>query len=230
MHFARNAILLALAALPLVSHAEIVTYDFSAHVSYMFTAQSTPDGNVYNDVSTTNVPGVTMSMGDRVTGRISYDTATPAFPGMPPSTGSQGYPGLVKTLTFQFQPSGLQYSGVGMYSNLFVMINPNGYQFGSLNFSSEDAALHNQGGLTFIDPSSAAPHNLDIPAHIHLSDFPIAQVNYFWQSQTGGPDLYVNADINSLTEVSAVPEPSQWMLLAAGALLLAGAARRQRRI
>lgn len=230
MNFARSLALCALAALPLASQAAIVTYDFSANVSSMFTFQSTANGDVYDhNFSSTDVPGVTISMGDRVTGRISYDTSAAPAPWVQPGSGGMGYPELINTLTFQFQPSGLQYSGASQYSNLFVSINPSGYRFGALNFSTEDAALHNQGGLNFIDPSSAAPRSLDIPSHINLSDYPIAQVSYYWQSQTGGPDLYVDANISSLTEVSAVPEPSQWLMLAAGALLLAGASRRARR-
>jgi len=230
MKFAHNIALLALAALPLVSHAEIVTYNFSADVAGIYMAQSTPTGYVYNYVASSDFAGASVSMGDHVTGHITYDTSIPALPFIPASSGSQMYSGAVQQFEFKFQQSGLSYKfdSTG-YSDIMTSINPTPYTFGSVGFStlSNTPQSSTFSMLNFIDPSSKAPASLDIPSQLALSDFPLAQLTYTYQ--VGDTSVNVSAGLNSLTKVSAVPEPNQWMMLAAGALLLVGVSRRAQR-
>jgi hypothetical protein len=226
MRLLRNAALFALTAFPLVSQAEIVTYEFSANVWNMFTSQSSPSGYINTTVTNSSLAGGSISMGDQVTGRISFDTSIPAS-----WTSNEGdskmYMSSVQQLQFQFVPSGIQFSNDGSFSYTLVKIPSTTYSFSYVAFAAPSGG--NWGNLDFDDWSGKTPGNLDMPSHLNLGDYSSTNLSYYWHSQEGGPDLYVDARLDSLKEVSAVPEPSQWMMLAAGALLLIGASRRARR-
>ena len=226
MRASRLAIVLAIAAAPLISHAEIVSYTFSANVSTMFTA----DDSGIIDVNTSSLAGSPISMGDRLTGQITYDTSL--APGYTSEDGASVlYFGAIQSLSFKFDTTGLQYQSAGSFDITAVSVHPSGYGFSAVGFSTSNyaAPARTSGWLDFDDFSGKALNNLAIPSGLSLQAFPYSAATYIWEAPDHSVRLFATADLDTLTKVSAVPEPSSWSLFAIGAAVLAGLTRRQRR-
>lgn len=87
-------------------------------------------------------------------------------------------------------------------------------------FSSYDQTLVSS--FILINEIGGIFHSFDIPEQLNLADFDYKRFNTSWKKD--GLDLDVIGVISALERVrnaSAVPEPSSWLLLAAGMLALA---------
>lgn len=114
MTFSQFAATLVLASLSFASHAELVSFDFTANIS---TISISHGGGTSEMVGSSGLPGALLIGGDRVTGHITYDTAAPQRddPGQ--------YDQVVKSFSYTFVRSGLQYVALGPINNGVVRDN-----------------------------------------------------------------------------------------------------------
>lgn len=221
----RLAIALALGTVSFSSYAEIVTYAFSAHVSGMFVSDSAG----LTSLNTSSLAGSPISMGDLLSGQVSYDTSISPISVAADGTGKT-YNRAIKSMSLQSGTTGLQYQSTGVLDLTMVRIHSGGTNFGAVIMHTSDSSARTAVELDFTDFYGTALNSLAIPSDLSLAVFPYSLASYTWTSPDNSTRLDVTARLDTLTRVSAILEPSSWALFAAGAAVLAGVARRQRRV
>lgn len=221
MRFPRSAAMLALAALPLASYADVVTYDFSANVSMM----QVYDGHDIYEVGSSSLPGALIVKGAHLSGRITYSTSGPVS-----YVSSDGYTkiydNVIQSYSFTMAKSGFTYTGGDVYNGAVVSADPK-YNLIAFATNSITPQISQYSSFNLGDTTATALSGPDIPSEISLAVFGLSEVSYTWQDNATGLTLYLHAPTESLTRVSAVPEPGQWAMFALGAAMLAGLARRK---
>jgi hypothetical protein len=206
----------ALAALTTASaHAEIVTFEFTAVVSKIFQLDPTlpfmTDSVVIKDS--------TVRTSDIVHGTFSYDTSAPVW--LTPRPDTAVYKDLA-SLTFAFQ-GGLKFEPATTPGSSQVSVQNNRNYAGDTRFLDSigiaTGVLENESASFFlVDDQGIAFNSTSLPSRLTLSQFSQRTLTY-----DIGPDdtrVSVEAEITSLNAVTAVPEPSSYVLLLSGLALL----------
>lgn len=226
-----RSILLALAAAccTLPARAEIVVYEYTAYINRLVINDYWSDAY---DVSSISVLPQPLTLGDKVTGRISFDT-TPreilyfndidlAYYGSSPSP-------VASSVTFNDSWGWTGPKQTGMYE----VANARNYRTSDQFIFG--VSLWNNGPslqLNLTDPTATAFAHRGPPANLDLADFADAYVYIhegFWPYVDDDiRDVGVYARLTGLTRVAAVPEPETYAMLLAGMAVVAGARWRRR--
>lgn len=221
MRFPRYVAMLILATLPFASHADVLTYDFSANISWM----GIYDGHDNNDVDSSSLPGVLVAKGDHLKGRITYATSGPVS-----YVSADGlvkiYDNVIQSYSFTVASSGFSYTSAYPYNGVVVSADPKNKVLAfTTSALTPEVSLYS--ALSLASPTGSALSTPDIPSELSLAAFGQSEVSYAWVDNASGLTLYFHATTESLTRISAVPEPGQWSMFGLGAAMLAGLARRK---
>lgn len=227
----KRFLLAALSCMTLAApvHATTHTYEFTATVTEMYLADVVADVFLQPDTMSGIAAGSAISVGDKVVGHFSYDTSATLYYNAwfypdgwdvtkPGSFMYVAGPTAPMSLDFTIVPSGQKFSA----HPDFLYVGYNDKADGSFSFYTNDGIKHGNLGVAQALTSGA------LPEHLSLMDGAFNRVNEGWTLDNG--NMYgVSATINTMTEVSAVPEPESYAMLLAGLALLgmtAGVARR----
>ncbi|MQA38540.1 PEP-CTERM sorting domain-containing protein [Rugamonas aquatica] len=214
------------------AEAKVVTYDFTITVQHI-TEMDHGANPVYVQSSTR--PGALVSVGEQVHGTFSFNTETPLSVVYQPPVQANGtwllYSDSVNyknPIDAVFQNSGLHTTlpaGVKVNSTVQVADNAttfhNGDVFSLINSASYKGEIftHN---IELGDSTGAVFNSAAIPQALNFSQFNYGSYG-FSRMSVDGLWVEVDGDISSLTlsPAPAVPEPSTYLMLGAGVLLLA---------
>lgn len=234
MKFSLAAVLAGL-ALASSAHADILTFEYTANINSITEYELV--GYIIRPVTTTTMPGHSVSIGDQVTGRFSIDTQT-----------ARGYTGPVDNGTMSSYSSdatrnnisafighdGLNYTNalpINSYLAVQDQLTGTGADKLSLSSSQGDNTVSHIAQLTFSDPTGATLSNSAIPSS--LAGLGTGEFLYRFSSIASGSYVAVNVNgaVTSLQllSVSAVPEPQTYLMLLGGLGLLGWRRRAVRR-
>lgn len=199
--------------------AAVHTYDFTAKVVAMGEMFLT-----YEPVPDTPFPGEVIALDGLIKGRISYDDATP----LKWDSGSDqaSYASATASqIHLAFVGSGRTFAFVG---NEVRVYDNSAREHDRVDFSSPWYSWGHV-GVGFVGDGHGVLSSRAIPSHLTLEAFPNSSVFMFWQPPSSGQMHWAAARMDSLVEVSAVPEPSSMAMLLAGLGGLAIGARRRSR-
>jgi hypothetical protein len=236
MTLLKNLRRLGLAALftcslsPVVAHASVVTYDFSATIYKM--KEWLPNIG-YLDVASSVLPSVQVNMGNTVIGSFSYDTQAqfhdtiiPADTKMFVSAGKIG-------MNFTVVESGLSYVSepnsayVAIANNAPASADQDEFLIGTWN-EIYPSPVYQNGHITLWDSSSTVFSGWTIPSTLSLTDFSQSFMSGTFHVEGG--EMYFQAALNALTpHVANVPEPQTLLLMLLGVGMILSMAQGKQR-
>lgn len=184
--------------------AEIRTFAFTANISSL----------TLNYVDASSLPGIdagtTVNLGDLVNGQFSFDDGGQDFVGSNTSSSSENI--IFNRVSFSGLNGSLEMNDFASWS-----YDPNfgGTRQATFMLAGVNAEQLIAGGVTVYSPRYEFEWELD--------DDTAGLFHLRWNLGNGVGRL--NADMTSLIEVSAVPEPSTYAMFLVGAALVGGAAR-----
>lgn len=196
-------------AISQAAFAEVHTYEFTANVNFI-----TLEGATYDELMAWDL-SQTIALGDRIVGRFSFDDASASWRD---GTATQPFEErLDATMSFRFERNGLSVS----FPTPTVWARSLNSGFQSMTIGGLDAPAWSVAANLFLanEEAPGTPYPTDPTA------FNIGAFNLSWSMQTFSPAM--RASVQSLTEVSPVPEPATYGMVLVG-LVLVGAAARQR--
>ena len=222
--------LLAAATLMNSASAAIISYDFTATVHFV-TETDTAKNYLTTSVTSSSLAGLPIALDQVIHGHFSIDTGTLINPASQSAVASQDgyqmYAGSFGQNNFSaaFVGGPAIESSAGA-SNTLQVVNSMSGKGGADTLSAGTyvySAQSLQTASIFLDDFSGKAFNQDgVPSTLTLADFGYASFHYSYGSYTPGSKiLSVDARIDSLTPMAAVPEPASYAMLAGGLLLLA---------
>ncbi|OFA01952.1 PEP-CTERM sorting domain-containing protein [Duganella sp. HH101] len=223
------AALLASLTLASGAHADVLTYEYTAQISYLtiYHWASTQD-----PIATTTLAGGRINFGDTVTGRFSID----ALAAHAPEAHEDGFssvsykPSMQNQLTANF---GSGSDGFKLNSTSFPELTPTAWVGNSSTGNGTDTVIFHSGfsspdriheiTLAFSDASGAALSGTDIPTSLSGLGERTFEYKLFWHPDHEFAAIIAKGAITSLNlvSVSAVPEPGTYLMFLAGLPLLA---------
>ncbi len=212
--------LLLASALSVSAHAKVHVYEFTASVSSMQWGNTTPEK------MDSWVPGSALSLGDTINGRFSFDDA-PLQNYVPPDPAeySAGGSGLGNAISVEVSPNRQSVDTAGMAGSLFASNSVQGANaFVQIAHFSDDVTVY----VNFEGGRPGQFSDASIPFNLSLSSYPSGSVVFFWDTPE---TAYIAAvgTIDSLTNVTPVPEPSVYLMLGAGLAVVGAGVRRRRK-
>jgi hypothetical protein len=208
----------AIASVP--AHAIVVSYDFTASISSLMEIDGSSGDFWQRDTS--SWLGAPVSLGDAVTGRISYDTAR-STPNRT-SFGDQIFNNPTVRLQFSITPSGAGYQMAPNRTTAIALGNNPTYDTVRMNNSTKLAGNKFQDAQFLLTGDNKMLPDYSMPTT--LGGYKSGALTGTWGLENLD-QLSFEADLLSLTP-SAVPEPAGGAALLAGLGVLAMVARRRR--
>jgi hypothetical protein len=188
--------------------AAVHTYEFEAAVSMI----GDVDALRYLQSTAGQLPGTSLTIGDRVAGRFSIDTETPMNWWI--------YGGSKQnSLTFTDLPSA--YANTPSQA-VFLMIRDDGNRR-YLTINAGDFKLN------LFDNSKTVLSLYALPDHLSLNNL-VASINSDFSRSTDGHYMLTSSTLTSLKEVSLVPEAETYAMLLAGLIVVLTVSRRTRAV
>ncbi len=234
---------LILMAAPL-AHADLLSFDFSAHVTemtyYAHTTENGPGPGV--SVASSSYAGNQISMGGQVQGHFFYDTTLgqflaqpPVLPGAPSALyGGPGYASTLAGLRYSVD-GGVQFKSldtpvISMMNNSLI----DSFHMVAMTQAS-NSGLIQEVGLDLIDMHHVAFSSVDLPSALPSSAFTSMAIYNSFMYAGHDDALNVTMVIDTLAPGVAdpdtpppppVPEPQTWAMLLLGLGLLGRMGRR----
>ena len=211
--------------LSMSARAELVTFEYTGMVNFI---REWPVNQQYTHAralaASTIAPG-TIRVGHTFSGTLTYDTAMnrwnmgdPALEGYYSDLGNGRY---VPSSTIRFDQAGWQL--LTRPQSPLITVFDLGTDYASISY-----ALAPNGNLWFsLSSGIDALNGPAIPSDIDLARFDEPFVTLTWTNDQASATLETRGMLTSLTRVAPVPEPSTYLLLAAGLAVVAGGARRR---
>ncbi|WP_165390940.1 PEP-CTERM sorting domain-containing protein [Pseudoduganella lutea] len=219
-------VLLLSAVVAMPAQAAIVTYQFTANVSGL---TEHPGGTeIYNNVESSSSAGPTISVGDTWTGTVSWNTDLTLGsyqPEQPEQASYRLYEGFMGATITDAQ-TGLSYSSDADLAWLALMQVHDGVAGAESDFLSigthASGAGFESGDFFFFNYDGSSLSGDAPPASLNFADYFTATVSYSFLDVGTENWMQANANITSLTLVTApVPEPSTYAMLGLGLAALA---------
>jgi hypothetical protein len=210
------------------AQAAIYTFEYTAMVSSIAEYPDAFGFGPSTSVQSTSITGAAISVGDTVTGVVSYDSQMPIASQSHDASGNYVSYGYVASLqlTANFAAANLHFA-------------PNGYQFGGLASFPAGSAFHDSfglgayrynylpdGGMTqevlgihFEDSTHTKFDGYTVPG-ADVATFDSNNLAYEFGSTGSNQRVAIGSNIVGLRLVSAVPEPSTYAMLLGGLMLL----------
>jgi hypothetical protein len=211
----------AIACLP--AHAVVVSYDFTAEVTRLVEILS-EDGRPGNVNSSTWL-GPTVTFGDKVTGRISYDSELSSQT----SAGSAIFQNPSVRVSFNIMPSGIHYNQASTYLNTIQLRNGDQDEVMFINERSPDAnGAANTVAFSLFGDNNMLSGNA-LPSNLSGAQWGLLRSYWNLGKESDYNQVELYAEILTLTPsvLPAVPEPASGAALLAGLGVLALAMRRR---
>jgi hypothetical protein len=222
----------AIAASVLLSssaHAAIYTFEYTATVSSIAEYADAFGGGTPTSVLSTSIPGGTISIGDTVTGKVSYDSNMPISFESHDASGNYVSYGYVASLQLtadfaaanvHFSPNGYQYGGQSSfpsgspYNDSFGLGAYRYAYLGGGGMSQEVLGIH------FEDSTHTKFDGHTLPG-AEIATFDSNNMVYDYANNFTDQKASITGNITSVHLVSAVPEPESYAMLLGGLALLA---------
>jgi hypothetical protein len=221
--------------------ASVEKYQFEAKIDSLFEYDNVTGSIKY--VTSSDMPGNLISVGDNFAGWISYDTETALSPYSQPDPGPNGsyliYVGGGLS-SLDFNPSGLTYrSNPDTWGSIIQVADGASAFYGADVFSFNTASAwspveFSMMTVMMVDSTGQAFTSSAIPSQLALSAFSYTNVDYGWLRQSDGNQVHASGSLTSLTRVTSVntvPEPGTLFLSAIGfgSLILTAYKRRRKK-
>ncbi len=213
-----------------LAHAGLVTYNFTASVTGLTEEYPGADDN---HPSSSNYTGFTITVGDILHGTFTMDTSTPLLYSSPSGSGTyNSYNAAAgqNAFTAIFNSSSYTVSSTNEFATMVLstlnQLPGQGHDNAGISTSRDlSTGGYEAFGVNFSDPSATALTYNQIPGS--LSGFTDGTFQYRFTSGMAphAIGLIVDGAVTSLTQVSAVPEPSSYLMLLAGIAAIAGVRR-----
>ena|SRR5450830_164817 len=209
-----------------LAHASLVTYNFTASVTGL--TELFPGADI-NYPNSSDYTGFTITIGDILHGSFTMDTATPLFYSSPSGSGTyNSYNAAAgqNAFTAIFNSSAYTVSSTNQFATMGLdtqnQLPGQGHDTAGIGTGRDlNSGGYESFGVDLSDPSATALTYNHIPTS--LSGFTEGTFQY-WFSSGMAPhslELIVDGTVTSLTQVSAVPEPSSYLMLLAGIAAIA---------
>jgi hypothetical protein len=192
--------------------AAVHTYQFEATVSMI------GDYNTYTFLQSTagELPGTSLTIGDRIAGRFSYDTESPLAWSYPWSRTFDSA-GRQNSLVFTDLPSA--FTNAHLPTAGLTMEDDSWGRYLSITAGSFY--------LNFFDSSKTVLIMDHLPDQLSLGNLQ-AGIGSSFNRDADGHFIITSAQLTSLNEVSAVPEPESYAMLLTGLAIVSAVLRRTR--
>ncbi|WP_296001591.1 VPLPA-CTERM sorting domain-containing protein [Rugamonas sp.] len=217
------------------ARADVVEYDFTASIS---AERLLGLDGMFAPVTTSALPGDTVSLESIIIGHMYYDTSASASAASqlpaPASGSSHSYTSTMAGLQFSVLGSAVNYSSTpGAQTGLLVWDNAS-TMMGADVLAMATAATSAGGvsataSMNLIDNSGTALQDTRTPGQLNFDAFDTRYLTATWIT-ADGQHLMITADLTSLTpsDPAPVPEPANVTMLLAGLAGLGLVARRRR--
>lgn len=212
------------------AHATIYSFEYTAVVTSIVENLNSFGGGSDTYVQTTQVPGVTISVGDTVTGRISYDSHMrlwDEYHDIDGNFNSYSYYDSSIELSANFVPASLQvvpYSVLGAGQSSYQTDSTHVSAFGLGGYTYRRApdgdVAQEMLQVEFVDSAHTKFEDNAIPG-ANLSTFDNKTLEYYYRGGYVFQSASITGNITSMHLISAVPEPSTYAMLLGGLMLLA---------
>jgi hypothetical protein len=218
MKQASIALGMALLASAATANAEIVTFEYTAAIIDL--TEWGPWSPIAYHVESSNLPGFTVSNGETITGRLSYDTSMQLVPNPDFPSGHVYELGSTAKITHTFT---LQGSGTSSSVDSSPGVQMEDYSSGADQLTFTGNAGGNNWWETYLSLTATRPgyQPAVLPGAAELGGTSGYTANSFYITfWDAGIQLNADAKISSFHVVSSVPEPSTYAMLLAGAVPL----------
>ncbi|WGG49696.1 PEP-CTERM sorting domain-containing protein [Rugamonas sp. DEMB1] len=220
------------------AQADVVTYEFTATITTMKLD--------YTVVTESSLPGKTISVGEAVRGRLTYNTQTPLHsqwigePGEPGTARNYAARGMKNTMSFVFETHGFSFDSAPSTSKddqMDITVRndtdapmgaPGPYDQLNIEAYSVNSYGRNFGSLSMNDYTGSLLVHGDIPHRLPDINSKYILQEFEYNLDHNGVWLSARGALTSLTLVSSVPEPSTYAMFMAGLACLAWRRRTRR--
>lgn len=203
--------------------AKILTFEYTGVIGALKETIGQVDSGAI--VSSTKIPGG-VRVGDDFHGTFSIDMSSAVALSSPTGTIYFSWAGEPALTSITFDKSGT--TSASPYAARTVHVSHDG-AFDSVSISSRGASYAGDSNYQFLDFNFYGHGNLtnlEIPTHLNLADWYLAEASLWWGTNDGHTSM--SGKLTSLKEVSAVPEPESYAMLLAGLALVSGIAARRK--
>ncbi len=209
------------------AQAAMVTYEFTGYVAQITQYGYVPFGISYP--SSLMADGATYSVGDTFHGSFSYDTATPLTENTDPWSEPGEFRGeaIHHEATLAFDNHNPTYNSAPNGAGATMLVADN-HKYLSDYFDLRNSNGNFTLGFDFANQTDFSAINGPFaPPSLSLDRFPFANLTLGYYKSGDAYAMEAVGLFTSLKEVSAVPEPSSYSMLLAGAALVGWALRRR---